>query len=672
MRTFVFLFNAILLLQASPTFAEVGEIQNDPPIFLEGITVLATPLDEEDENTEPSHKTVIKGEALQERFTSIPEILSETVGVKVTRFGGLGDFSSISIRGSSSEQVLVYLDGFLLNSAQGGSVDLAKIPVSQIESIEVYRGSAPVLFGQTGIGGLVNIRTKEALHKKKAFYQFQYGSFNTTRLNTSLSLKPNETDFLIGLNYERSDNNFEFLNNNGTQFNSNDDETIKRKNAQFESTNLITKLGYDLSQKNKVTLHYNFLMTDKGVPGMGAFQSETANFKTETHRTSLGFEGKDLFPSKLDLKLELKYALQHEAFKDLEGDIGIGRQDNDNKTTLLEIAANFEQALGKFQTIKTRGQFQEQRFKPSDRLDSDPVGTNLRRVYSFALEDQIALFHDRIYITPSLLYDDIDNQLQGDVASSIGDQVIPSKGRSHYLTRQVGVFALVTEQLSLRVNIGRYFRNPSLFELFGDRGGTIGNTGLVPEAGLNRDIGLRYSQRFEGTIRKLIFQAAYFDNEAENLILFIQTSQFTARSENIAKSRIIGQEFSSRMEMGSHLKIEGSYTHQEAKNKSDIPNEHNKFLPGRPVHDLFGKAELYSERYAFYYSYQLTDKNFLDRDNQRNATTRQIHNIGFSMRPNSSWSVSFDAKNLGDDQIEDIFGFPLPGRSFFITLQGSI
>lgn len=660
----------VLFLYATSAFA--ASPATDPPVLLEGITIAATPIDEADEDSAPAHLTVIKGEALQERFTSVPEILSETVGVKITRFGGLGDFSAISIRGSSSEQVLVYLDGFLLNTAQGGAVDMAKIPASQIESIEVYRGSAPVSFGQTGIGGIVNIRTKAAAHEKLLSYQLQYGSFGTSRLNMTLSAKPGKTDLLLGVNHEKSDNNFEFLSGGGTQFTTADDKVLKRENSQFKSLNLLTKVGVDLAKKRRLNLYYNFLDTEKGVPGLGAFQSQTAQFKTQSHRSSLRFDADDLFQKTLNIEFALKYALKNEAFRDLEGDIGVGNQDNDNKTQLYEVHLKGEQIIGMHQILKTRLQYRTETFKPFDKLISATAGTSRQQVYTLGVEDQIAFFDERLFITPSLLYEDITNRFKGDPGLSTLGLAVPSSSQDQFLTRQIGVLYRITETTTLRANIGRYFRRPSLFELFGDRGGAIGNPDLLPEKGLNRDIGLHYNRRFTGRIRKLTVQAAYFDNAAENLILFIQTSQFTGNPENIAKSRIIGQEFSGGLEIGNHFKMEGNYTHQRAINKSDIPNERNKFLPGRPVHDLFGRAEFYSNHFALYYSHHLTDKNFLDRANQRNAASRQIHNIGFSIKSYPRWSLTFEAKNLGDDQIEDVFGFPLPGRSYFVTLKGAL
>ncbi len=665
----MFLLTIAILLHASFALAEGPTA--DLPILLEGITIVDTAIDEEQEDTEPSHKTVIQSEALQQRFTSVPEILSETVGVKMKRFGGLGDFSSISIRGSSSEQVWVYLDGFLLNAAQGGSVDLGKIPLAYIKSIEIYRGSAPVIFGQSGIGGLVNIRTRSSVHEQILSAQLQYGSFNTSRLNLTFSTKPGKADFLLGINREKSDNDFKFLSDNGTQFEPSDDIRIKRVNSQFESLNLLTKIGYDLTNKQRLLLYYNFLETEKGVPGLGAFQSETANFKTEAHRSSLRFDTTNLFSPGFDTQFELKYALKTEAFQDLEGDIGIGKQDNKNQIQSYEASINTDQVIGNYQIIKTRWQYRRESFKPSDKRSGTKKGRSEREIYTLALEDQVALFDERLFITPGLLYEKIDNRFEGDPGlASLGQEITDIGGK--FLSRQIGLLYRITDRLSLSSNIGRYFRQPNLFELFGDRGGSLGNPELLPEKGLNRDIGLSYKRRFKGILRKLEFTATYFDNVAEDLILFIQSSQFTARPENIAKSRVIGQELSAQTDIGKHLSIQGNYTHQRAINQSNIPSEQGKFLPGRPINDFFLKTALNTRFLGLYYSYHLTDQNFLDRRNQRNATSRQIHNIGFSIQSKPLWSLSLEAKNLSDDQIEDIFGFPLPGRSYFITLQGTL
>src|SRR3989338_7101603 len=90
---------------------------------------------------------------------TVPQILERAAGVHLSSYGGLDDFSAISIRGSTSDQVLIYLDGVLLNSAQGQMVDLSFIPLDVVESIEIYRGGSPGKIVDSTPGGAITIHT---------------------------------------------------------------------------------------------------------------------------------------------------------------------------------------------------------------------------------------------------------------------------------------------------------------------------------------------------------------------------------------------------------------------------------------------------------------------------------------------------------------------------------
>lgn len=170
----------------------------------------------------------------------------------------------------------------------------------------------------------------------------------------------------------------------------------------------------------------------------------------------------------------------------------------------------------------------------------------------------------------------------------------------------------------------------------------------------------------------MTIEAAYFHNRVENLILFIQTSQRTSKPQNIGRAQTIGQEFSGMIDVGAYLHLSANYTHQRSINKSEIPSQKGKFLPGRPVHEFSSKILLSSDQHSLFYGYHFTAKNFLDHANQRVAKARHLHNIGVSVKPAPNLSVTFEVKNLGDNQIEDIFGFPLPGRAYFFTIEGTL
>ena len=78
---------------------------------------------------------------------TIDEVLGELPGVQVRRFGGPGDASELSIRGSTSSQVVVRVDGVRLDTAQSGTVDLSTLPAQLFERIDVRRGGGAVEVG---------------------------------------------------------------------------------------------------------------------------------------------------------------------------------------------------------------------------------------------------------------------------------------------------------------------------------------------------------------------------------------------------------------------------------------------------------------------------------------------------------------------------------------------
>ncbi|HMB30873.1 MAG TPA: TonB-dependent receptor plug domain-containing protein, partial [Desulfohalobiaceae bacterium] len=112
-----------------------------------------------DLESSPIFFSVINKEQFEGKIVSLAEVIEKEAGVQVRQSGGLGSFSSVSLRGSSSDQVMVFLDGVLLNDASGGGVDLSNISLSDVESIEIYRGITPANFGRSSIGGAINIRT---------------------------------------------------------------------------------------------------------------------------------------------------------------------------------------------------------------------------------------------------------------------------------------------------------------------------------------------------------------------------------------------------------------------------------------------------------------------------------------------------------------------------------
>ena len=157
-----------------------------------------------------SYTTVILPEQFASRFRTTEELLSRTPGVSIRRFGGLGQFSTLSIRGSSSEQVLVLVDGVRLNTGEGGSVDFSTIPLDMIERIEVIRGGGTTLYGSDAIGGVVNIVTRKAADKAEARATLTYGSYDTIKGSVTGSGSLGNFSGLLSLTHMQSDGDFAY------------------------------------------------------------------------------------------------------------------------------------------------------------------------------------------------------------------------------------------------------------------------------------------------------------------------------------------------------------------------------------------------------------------------------------------------------------------------------
>ncbi|MBV8530343.1 MAG: TonB-dependent receptor, partial [Candidatus Eremiobacteraeota bacterium] len=90
---------------------------------------------------------------------TVADAISEIPGVNVVRYGAFGAATTVGIRGSSSQQILVLVDGLPTAGRQIDDVNLEQLPVSGIDRIEVVEGGGSTLYGSGSIGGVINIIT---------------------------------------------------------------------------------------------------------------------------------------------------------------------------------------------------------------------------------------------------------------------------------------------------------------------------------------------------------------------------------------------------------------------------------------------------------------------------------------------------------------------------------
>ncbi len=93
---------------------------------------------------------------------SLNDVMRRLPGVDIGQNGGRGQMSSLFIRGTNSNHVLVLVDGVRLASTSvTGSIDFSQIPVSLVQRIEFIRGPRSAVYGSEAIGGVINIITQK-------------------------------------------------------------------------------------------------------------------------------------------------------------------------------------------------------------------------------------------------------------------------------------------------------------------------------------------------------------------------------------------------------------------------------------------------------------------------------------------------------------------------------
>ncbi len=109
---------------------------------------------------------------------TLPELLARTAGLQMSANGATGKTSSVFIRGTESRHTILLIDGVRYGSATAGTPSWDNIPVDMIERIEVLKGPASALYGSEGVGGVVQIFTRQG---KQGFHPYASATLGSER-----------------------------------------------------------------------------------------------------------------------------------------------------------------------------------------------------------------------------------------------------------------------------------------------------------------------------------------------------------------------------------------------------------------------------------------------------------------------------------------------------------
>ena len=175
-----FSFPAALLLGTSVVAAQA---QTNPDTLLVTATRTAQTADQALAAVSVIDRATIERSQAQ----TVTDLLAQTPGVVVTNNGGRGKTTSIILRGTSSDHLLVMIDGVKAGSATSGGFSFQHLSPDQIERIEIVRGPRSSLYGSEAVGGVIQIFTRKGKEGFKPRFSVGAGSDNSREVTLGVS-----------------------------------------------------------------------------------------------------------------------------------------------------------------------------------------------------------------------------------------------------------------------------------------------------------------------------------------------------------------------------------------------------------------------------------------------------------------------------------------------------
>ncbi|WP_162126983.1 TonB-dependent receptor [Flavobacterium phycosphaerae] len=391
------------------------------------------------------------------------------------------------IRGLSGNRVLVYSQGVRLENQQFGEEHGLGLNDAGVESVEVIKGPASLLYGSDALGGVLYFNPEKFANANEFKADFSQRLFsNTLGSNTSLGLKT-------------STDNWKFLARGS--YNTHADYQIPNgdrvTNTRYNESDLKTGIGYSNSSFSSV-LRYNFNKLDLGIPENGIAKQSTSH-ETEFPRQAvnnhiLSLHNNFYFKnSKLDADLGYIFNDRSE-FEDSN----VASLHMKLRTLNYDLKYYFPK-LGKVETIiGVQGMHQTNTNSGEELLIPDAV-TNDFGVFGTANYE-----FGKNVLQAGLRFDNrkVSTEEHG-TANTEGYFKAIDKSFDSF-NASLGYKTHLADDFTLRLNVASGFRAPNLAELTsngvheGSNRYEIGNADLKNEQNLQTDLNLEYkSSHFE-------------------------------------------------------------------------------------------------------------------------------------------------------------------------------
>ena len=661
-----------------------------------------------DTKTKAESVKVLDTKELQGSSATIAEATNRSSGVKVRQSGGLGGESKINIRGMEGRNVKVLINGVPVDNGNG-SLSVNDIPIDKIDRIEVYKSYVPERFATDGMGGVINIVTKN-LPQSSITGSYSFGSFNTHKASldakyvwTVDSAKSRAIETGISAYYNYSDNDYDFT----TPYM---DTTVTREHDRYYSYSIAPFVNLNNFYFDRISLGASFGGMDKEIQST-AHRVEEATADAFGYGLSLGLEKQNIVQGlSAALSLNFNYSKDRvvdtshvyffgwdkENFRNSKmayGELSPGGTAHiERKNYTIVLPWNVDYAFNKNHTLTWSGLYRYESQDPTDKLAKAVLKVNKAGFPGYShsvvtgLSAENNFWDERIqnvigvkgYFYSIAAKNDGEKRIQQLTEDDVSNK---SFGFSENLRIQA------LPQFAVKGGYQHSLRFPTREEIFGDGMYVQCAPNLKPEYSDNFTAGAELDLDKIPLLLRLHLEFNWFYLLMDDRIYWNNYASIPRPYYNSVGTKTSGFEIDAAVDVNEYIALSFNLTKQDAESRETdmsygiakgltVPNTPTFYMNfGAEFHigDLFFRDDFFKfywfANYTddYYYSWKVSEK----QDRTIPSSFSQDLGLEYSILANK-FSWSFEIRNFTDELVYDKYGESKPGRAFATKVKFSL
>jgi vitamin B12 transporter len=543
--------------------------------------------------------------------TTVEEVLRGVPGVSLTNNGGAGKASSVFVRGTNSDHVLVLINGVKTGSPTLGTTAIQDIPLAHVERIEVVRGPRSSLYGSEAIGGVIQIFTRKGGGELAPYVEAGTGSYHSYQTSAGVSGGGADSWYHVSA-AQTTTNGFNSCRGTLTAgcF------TVEPDDDGYRNSSAVARAGRRFDNGAEFDVHA--LRAEGNNQFDGSFINESKTVQ-QVIGAKLGFSPVSFWRATL-----LAGRNRDDSDNYLNG---LFQTRFDSERDTLTWQNDFIVARNQLLTLGVDHQ--------TDRIDSTTV-------YPVTSRDNTGIFAQH---QAQIGGQDIALALRGDDNEQFG----------RHTTGSLAWGTAVTEGVRVTASYGTAFKAPTFNQLYFPG---FGNPNLEPETSRTAEVGVN------GKLAAGRWSLNVYETEADDLIAFDPT---TFAPANIDVARIRGVEAVLMLRL-AEWRLAGNLTWLDPRNRSNGANYDN-LLPRRAQQALHIEVDRSIGRFKFGASVTGEGRRYDDLANTRELSSYALLDMRAAYTFAKHWQLQARAANVFDKHYETAEYYNQPGRNYFLSLR---